>query len=196
MERERREREKEEKQRQKQLERERRQKERAEERERQEQLERERLEKEKKERESEKRLERERREKERLEKIKTLETDDNTGIGSTFKSKRFRNLRNSYDKDEDDEYYARRMRNLTYRHEDNLRSSNLSESFINGKPTKIKVYRCVVWKNLDPEINEDTIRLILNRSGSHLLRHGGVIMKLGQSKSLNKSNKGFEIRKK
>ena len=122
-----------------------------------------------------------------MEKLENIEKEDN--YGTAFKSKKLKNLRrDSYDKDEDDEYYARRMRNLTYKHEDALRS-NLSESLINGKPTKVKVYRCVIWKNLDPQINEDTIRLILRRSGSHLFKHGGFIMKLGQSKSLMKPNK-------
>ena len=64
--------------------------------------------------------------------------------------------------------------------------SNLSESFLKG--TKIKIFKCVVWKNLDPKINEDTIRLFLRRSGSQLLKNGGFIMKLPQKKKEYKTN--------
>jgi hypothetical protein len=133
----------------------------------------------------------------KLKKKLNIRIDDENGqvmgeedkFSTSFKSKKFKSLRkDSYEKDDESDYYNRRMRNLTYKHEDILKG-NLSESFINGKPTKIKIYRCVIWKNLDPKINEDTIRLLLRRSGSHIFRNGGFVMKLPQSKSLIKSNK-------
>ena len=84
---------------------------------------------------------------------------------------------------EGEDYYNKKS--LSIKHQNTIKS-NLSESFLKG--TKIKIYKCVVWKSLDPKINEDTIRLLLRRSGSQLLKNGGFVMKLPQKKKAYKTN--------
>jgi hypothetical protein len=78
-------------------------------------------------------------------------------------------------------------RNLTYKYSDTL-MSNLSASLLRGMPTKIKIFKCVVWKNNDPTISEDTIKHILHRSGSQILERGGFVIKLPKEK-VEKFNK-------
>ena len=58
---------------------------------------------------------------------------------------------------------------IELRHKGSLRSY-LSESLLRGVPTKIKIYKCVIWRNIAPGVNEDTIRNILHRSGSQILK--------------------------
>jgi hypothetical protein len=86
------------------------------------------------------------------------------------------------EKDEEDSSVFRK-KNLTFKHNDTL-ISNLSESFLRGgRPTKIKIYKCVVYKNLDPDFNEETIKNFMRRSGSQIFKNGGFIVKLPQNKT-------------
>ena len=78
---------------------------------------------------------------------------------------------------DDDNNNLFKKRNLTFRYSDTL-MSNLSESLLRGMPTKIKIFKCVVWKSSDPTVNEDTIKHILHRSGSQILERGGFVVKL------------------
>ena len=73
-------------------------------------------------------------------------------------------------------------KNNTISQNDNL-ISILSQNFREGLPTKIKIYKCVVWKNSDPTVNEESIKNFIHRSGSQLLKKGGFVMKLPQNKS-------------
>ena len=93
------------------------------------------------------------------------------------------------EKDEEDSSVFRK-KNLTVKHNDTL-VSNLSESYLRGSmPTKIKIYRCVIYKNLDPNVNEDTIKNLMRRSGSQIFTNGGFIVKLPQNKTY-KPKHGF-----
>ena len=93
------------------------------------------------------------------------------------------------EKDEEDSSVFRK-KNLTFKHNDTL-ISNLSESFLRGgRPTKIKIYKCVVYKNLDPDFNEETIKNFMRRSGSQIFKNGGFIVKLPQNKTY-KPKHGF-----
>jgi hypothetical protein len=65
--------------------------------------------------------------------------------------------------------------------ENQLRNSlmSLGEGKKNkGKSTKIKIYKCVLWKNIYPYVNEDTIKSFIRRSGSQLFEKGGFVFKL------------------
>ena len=43
-----------------------------------------------------------------------------------------------------------------------------NSSFLNGLSSKIKIFKCVIWKNSDPNINEDILKTILHyRNRSH-----------------------------
>ena len=57
------------------------------------------------------------------------------------------------------------------------------------RKTKIKIYKCVIWKNLDSSIDEDTIQNILHRIGSHLLKNGGFIVKFPLAKTYKSNQK-------
>ena len=109
--------------------------------------------------------------------------------------KKFKNIVvNNYEnveneKDEEDSSIFRK-KNLTVKHNDTL-ISNLSETFQRGgRPTKIKIYKCVVYKNLDPSVNEETIKSFMRRSGSQIFTNGGFIVKLPQNKTY-KPKHGF-----
>ena len=94
------------------------------------------------------------------------------------------NLNEGEDDYEDEDFYELINKNHKYQ---NTLTSNLSESFIKGRKTKIKIYKCVIWKNFDSSIDEETIQNILHRSGSHLLKNGGFIVKFQHTKTY-KSN--------
>ena len=67
---------------------------------------------------------------------------------------------NNYDREDEEDNYESNSRNLRIMHQNSLKS-NLSESFLKGeRPTKIKIFKCVVWKNLDPNLDEDTIKIL------------------------------------
>ena len=61
---------------------------------------------------------------------------------------------------------------------------------IRGKSTKIKIYKCVIWKNTNPNIDENTIKNMIRRSGSQILNNGGFVINLSRNNSL--STKIFE----
>jgi len=61
-----------------------------------------------------------------------------------------------------------------------------------GKSTKIKIYKCVIWKNTNPNIDENTIKNIIRRSGSQILNNGGFVINLSRHNSL--SNNIFEYK--
>ena len=99
------------------------------------------------------------------------------------KYENFRNKRNKkYNLDligrngEENEFGIKSQK-IDLRHKGSLKS-NLSESFLSGIPTKIKIYKCVIWRNIAPGVNEDTIKQILHRSGSQILKKGGFVVKL------------------
>jgi hypothetical protein len=114
------------------------------------------------------------------------EEEESETYDSKYKSKRNKKKFINYSEDDNEEgeedYYLSKMRNLKIRNKSTLQN-NLSESYIKGLPTKIKIYKCVVWKNNDPTIDEETIKHILRRNNSLLLKHGGFIVKLPQTKT-------------
>ena len=90
------------------------------------------------------------------------------------------------DGNEENEFGIKKKK-LDFRNEEILRS-NLSETFRKEMPTKIKLYKCVIWRNIAPGVNEDTIKHILHRSGSQ----GGFVKKLAKNPALKSSKKSNE----
>ena len=104
--------------------------------------------------------------------------------------KKKKNKYRLYGSDEEEEGdYNTKKRDLTYKYNDTL-ISNLSESFSKGRPTKIKIFKCVVWRNVSPGVNEDTIKNILRKSGSQIFEKGGFVVKLPKEKA-EKLNQGL-----
>ena len=95
----------------------------------------------------------------------------------TYKKKK--NKKYYLEKEEENINVGEKKKKHLFRHEGSLKS-NLSESYLFGKgmPVKIKIYKCVIWKNVNPNVNTDTIKRILNRSGSQILKKGGFVVKL------------------
>ena len=91
--------------------------------------------------------------------------------------------------DESDNENNINKKNYRHKYSDTF-SSNLSEAMLKGIPTKIKIFKCVVWKNDDPTVSEDTIKHILRRSGSQILEKGGFVVKLPNEK-IKKLNQVF-----
>ena len=89
-----------------------------------------------------------------------------------------------YEDEYDYDYDDYRYKDITFKDQESI-LSKLSESLRKdiGTPTRIKIYKCVVWKNPDPTLDEDTIKKMLHRSGSQLFNRGGFIVKLPQNKN-------------
>ena len=61
-------------------------------------------------------------------------------------------------------------------------------------PLKIKIFKCVVFKNTDPNLNEDMIKDIIHkRNKSHGL-DGSVIIKLPKGFDIGENNEPEEIK--
>ena len=106
--------------------------------------------------------------------------DGNDKFVNLFKNKKMNKYGKSW-KEKDEEYD---YNNLTVKDQNSI-ISKLTESFQKGvgRPTKIKIYKCVVWKNTDPTIDEETIKKMLHRSGSQIFKRGGFVVKLPQKSS-------------
>ena len=64
----------------------------------------------------------------------------------------------------------------------------------NDLPLKIKIFKCVVFKNTDPNLNEDMIKDIIHkRNKSHGL-DGSVIIKLPKGFDISENNEPEEIK--
>ena len=98
-----------------------------------------------------------------------------------FKNKAMKYDNRSYDDEYDFDF---ENKNATYKDGDYV------EAYKKGRPTKIKIYKCVVWKNTDPSVNEDTIKSILRKSGSQIFEKGGFVVKLPQ-KNVYKKGQGM-----
>ena len=58
-------------------------------------------------------------------------------------------------------------------------------------PTKVKVYKCVIYKNFDPNFNEEMIKTMLHRNGSQILENGGFVVKLPKGSNNYNSQKNL-----
>jgi hypothetical protein len=107
-----------------------------------------------------------------------------------FKDKMIKKHDINIDEEKEDEYSRYRDNNIVLNNKSTL-LSNLSETFkLGGRPTKIKIYKCVIWKNLDPNDSED-IKNKMHRSSSQLYNNGGFIVKIPQSKTYKAKKNGF-----
>lgn len=65
--------------------------------------------------------------------------------------------------------------------EPKLKIDNLSTlNNFNNLPANIKIYKCIIWKSTNPNVNENTISGVIRRTGSQILDRGGFVMKLPQ----------------
>ena len=94
-------------------------------------------------------------------------------------SSRFDDIKNEQ---EEEKYNEFKIKNNIFIQNDNL-ISKLSRNFKEGLPTKIKVYKCVFWKNSDYNVNEESIKNFLHKSCSNFFNKGGFVMKLPKNKS-------------
>ena len=89
-----------------------------------------------------------------------------------------------FTKDEKDMFRRKLYEDYDYSRKQEGIISKLAETFQRegGVPTKIQIYKCVVWKNTDPSLDEETIKKMIHRSGSQIFNRGGFIVKLPQKK--------------
>ena len=114
-------------------------------------------------------------------------TEDVNKYEGFIKKKKQKYNMDLIDQNKEENEFGIKKKKLIFRNEENLKTT-LSESFINGMPTKVKVYKCVIWRNIRPGVNEDTIKHILQRSGSQR----GLAVNLDKKKPILKSSKKFE----
>ena len=59
-----------------------------------------------------------------------------------------------------------------------IRNSLSLDAIKKGLPTKIKIFKCVIWKNIKPDSNEKTLESFIRRNGTHLFERGGYVVNL------------------
>ena len=97
---------------------------------------------------------------------------------------------NSFDeKDIQSDYYINN-KNLTMKNQASL-ANEIKPIYTSKRylATRIKIYKCVIYKNMDPNVNENTIKNMLHRNGSQILENGGFVMKLPINQTKYKSYK-------
>ena len=114
--------------------------------------------------------------------IGVLKTDTNDNLG--LYGRKFIPKEIELTDDEDDK------KNISseFKNVIDFRNSIISLGMSRGKSTKIKIYKCVVWKNYDPNVNEKTIENFIRRSGSQIFEKGGFIMKLPSKHNILSNN--------
>ena len=99
---------------------------------------------------------------------------------------------NSYDENYLETDYKVKKKNKTVRHQNALINEKPLYTSKRFLPTKLKIFKCVIYKNLDPNVNENTIKNVLHRNGSQILENGGFVIKLNNpDEKLYKSHKNI-----
>ena len=100
--------------------------------------------------------------------------------------------KNSYDENYLETDYIIKKKNKTVRHQNALINEKPLYTSKRFLPTKLKIFKCVIYKNLDPNVNENTIKNVLHRNGSQILENGGFVIKLNNPEGkLYKSHKNI-----
>ena len=90
-----------------------------------------------------------------------------------IKKKLENNYENNYDDiDKESDYYIKR-KNKTLKHQNSISSDKPIYTSKRYLATKLKIFKCVIYKNLDPNVNEESIKNMLHRNGSQ-----GFVIKL------------------
>ena len=98
---------------------------------------------------------------------------------------------NSFDeKDKEIDYYTtkKNKKNLSVRHQTSITSDKPLYTSKRYLATKMKIFKCVIYKNLDPNADENTIKNMLHRNGSQIMENGGFIIKLPNTPGFNYNN--------
>ena len=109
----------------------------------------------------------------------TKENEDfskyNTNINIYEKKIIKKKLENNYDdKDKETDFYIKK-KNKTLKHQNSISSEKQIYTSKRYLATKLKIFKCVIYKNLDPNVNEESIKNMLHRNGSQ-----GFVIKLPQ----------------
>ena len=81
---------------------------------------------------------------------------------------------NHDDFDKETDFYIKK-KNKTVKHQNSISSEKQIYTSKRYLPTKLKIFKCVIYKNLDPNVNEESIKNMLKRNGSQ-----GFVIKLPQ----------------
>ena len=85
---------------------------------------------------------------------------------------------NSFDEKYIDTDYVVKKKNKTVRHQTAINAEKPLYTSKRYLPTKLKIFKCVIYKNLDPNVDETTIKTMLHRNGSQIMENGGFVIKL------------------
>ena len=93
-----------------------------------------------------------------------------------FKDRMIKKYDINKNEENEDEYYKYKNNNNDLIRNQSTLINNLSEAFkLDGRPTKIKIYKCVIWKNLNPNVED--IKNIIHRSSSQIFNSGKYVVK-------------------
>jgi hypothetical protein len=99
---------------------------------------------------------------------------------------------NSFDEKYTDADYIVKKKNKTVRHQTAVNNEKPLYTSKRYLPTKLKIFKCVIYKNLGPNVNETTIKNILHRNGSQIMENGGFVIKLNNPEGkMYKSHKNI-----
>ena len=93
-------------------------------------------------------------------------------------------LDKSYNEEDKESDYATKKKNLTVKHQTSITSDKPVYTSKRYLATKLKIYKCVIYKNMDPNMDEGDIKKMLHRNGSQIMENGGFIIKLPNNKGL------------
>ena len=113
-------------------------------------------------------------------KIDNKDEDESYKENNIYEKKIIKKQVESYceESDKGSDYYIKKKKNNTVKNQSAIGSEKsiyISKRYL---PTKLKIYKCVIYKNLDPDVNEDTIKSMLHRNGSQIMENGGFVVKL------------------
>ena len=122
-------------------------------------------------------------------KLDNKEEDDTYKENNIYEKKIIKKQIESYyeESDKSSDYYIKK-KNSSVKHQSSIGSDKpiyISKRYL---PTKLKIYKCVIYKNMDPDVNEDTIKTMLHKKGSQIMEKGGFVMKLPNMQENNISS--------
>ena len=80
---------------------------------------------------------------------------------------------NSFDElDKEIDYYTtkKNKKNLSVKHQTSITSDKPLYTSKRYLATKMKIFKCVIYKNLDPNVNESTFKNMVNKNGGFVIK--------------------------
>ena len=116
-------------------------------------------------------------------KIKIEKNEDEEDLNSNYSNNIYEKKiikkgidNNSFDQNYIDTDYIVKKKNKTVRNQNALITEKPLYTSKRYLPMKLKIFKCVIYKNFDPNVNENSIKTMLHRNGSQIMENGGFVI--------------------